>query len=120
MAILDHHKILEKNATLLLVFSFLVVTIGGLMSGVPAKSMMAVTAISEGTVSTYSIIIWLLMLSGGVVIDYLLLPSVQKLAYNVNQLPLPQNDSGSSGCNAAFPAAALIALVPMIFFRKKK
>jgi hypothetical protein len=53
-----------------------VVTIGGLMSGVPAKSMMAVTAISEGTVSTYSIIIWLLMLTGGVVIDYLLLPSM--------------------------------------------
>ena len=53
-------------------------------------------------------------------LDYLLLPSVQKLAYNVNQLPLPQYDSGSSGCNAAFPAAALIALVPMIFFRKKK
>lgn len=53
-----------------------VVTIGGLISGVPAKSMMAVTAISEGTVSTYSIIVWLLMLSGGVVIDYLLLPSM--------------------------------------------
>ena len=53
-----------------------VVTIGGLMSGVPAKSMMAVTAISEGTVSTYSIIVWLLMLSGGVVIDYILLPSM--------------------------------------------
>jgi len=53
-----------------------VVTIGGLLSGVPAKSMMAVTAISEGTVSTYSIIIWLLMLSGGVIVDYLLLPSM--------------------------------------------
>jgi len=53
-----------------------VVTIGGLLSGVPAKSMMAVTAISEGTVSTYSIIVWLAMLSGGVVIDYLLLPSM--------------------------------------------
>lgn len=53
-----------------------VVTIGGLLSGVPAKSMMAVTAISEGTVSTFSIIVWLLMLSGGVVIDYLLLPSM--------------------------------------------
>ena len=35
MAILDHHKILEKNATLLLVFSFLVVTIGGLVQIVP-------------------------------------------------------------------------------------
>ncbi len=53
-----------------------VVTIGGLLSGVPAKSMMAVTAISEGTVSTFSILVWLAMLSGGVVIDYLLLPSM--------------------------------------------
>ena len=35
MAILDHHKILEKNATLLLVFSFLIVTIGGLVQIVP-------------------------------------------------------------------------------------
>ncbi|MBF0119858.1 MAG: sulfite exporter TauE/SafE family protein [Desulfobacterales bacterium] len=54
-----------------------VVTIGGLMSGVPAKAMMAVTAISEGTVSTFSIIIWFAMiLSGSVVVDYLLLPSM--------------------------------------------
>ena len=30
MAILEKHKVLEKNATLLLVFSFLVVTIGGI------------------------------------------------------------------------------------------
>ena len=35
MAILDHHKILEKNATLLLIFSFLVVTIGGLVQITP-------------------------------------------------------------------------------------
>ena len=35
MAILDHHKILEKNATLLLVFSFLVVTIGGIVEIAP-------------------------------------------------------------------------------------
>jgi len=35
MGILDKHKILEKNATLLLVFSFLVVTIGGLVQIVP-------------------------------------------------------------------------------------
>ena len=35
MAILDHHKILEKNATLLLVFSFLVVTLGGLVQITP-------------------------------------------------------------------------------------
>ncbi|HRO13591.1 MAG TPA: cytochrome-c oxidase, cbb3-type subunit II [Paracoccus sp. (in: a-proteobacteria)] len=35
MAILDRHKILEKNATLLLVFSFLVVTIGGIVEIAP-------------------------------------------------------------------------------------
>lgn len=35
MAILEKHKILEKNATLLLVFSFIVVTIGGLVQIAP-------------------------------------------------------------------------------------
>lgn len=35
MQILQKHKILEKNATLLLVFSFLVVTIGGLVQITP-------------------------------------------------------------------------------------
>ena len=35
MGILDKHKIIEKNATLLLVLSFLVVTIGGLVQIVP-------------------------------------------------------------------------------------
>ena len=35
MSILSKHKILETNATLLLVFSFLVVTIGGLVQIVP-------------------------------------------------------------------------------------
>ncbi|MGH1426056.1 MAG: cytochrome-c oxidase, cbb3-type subunit II [Pseudooceanicola sp.] len=35
MAILDKHKVLEKNATLLLVFSFLVVTIGGIVEIAP-------------------------------------------------------------------------------------
>ncbi len=35
MAILEKHKILETNATLLLIFSFLVVTIGGLVQIVP-------------------------------------------------------------------------------------
>jgi len=52
-----------------------VVTIGGLMAGVPVKSMMAVTAISEGSVSTVSVLVWFLMLSSGVTIDYILLPS---------------------------------------------
>jgi len=35
MAILDKHKVLETNATLLLVFSFLVVTIGGIVQIAP-------------------------------------------------------------------------------------
>ena len=35
MALLDHHKIIEKNATLLLVFSFLVVAIGGIVQIAP-------------------------------------------------------------------------------------
>jgi len=35
MALLDKHKVLETNATLLLVFSFLVVTIGGLVQITP-------------------------------------------------------------------------------------
>jgi len=35
MAILDKHKIIEKNATLLLVLSLLVVTVGGLVQIVP-------------------------------------------------------------------------------------
>ena len=52
-----------------------VVTIGGLMAGVPVKSMLAVTAISEGTVSFVALIVWLFMLASGVTIDYLLLPS---------------------------------------------
>ncbi|MBU0463768.1 MAG: sulfite exporter TauE/SafE family protein [Proteobacteria bacterium] len=53
-----------------------VVTIGGLMSGVPVKSMLAVTAICEGTVSTFAIIVWLALLTSGVQIDYLMLPSM--------------------------------------------
>ncbi|MDA3790774.1 MAG: sulfite exporter TauE/SafE family protein [Desulfobacula sp.] len=52
-----------------------VVTIGGLLSGVPVKSMLAVTAICEGTVSTFAIIVWLALLTSGVQIDYIMLPS---------------------------------------------
>jgi len=53
-----------------------VVTVGGLMAGVPVKSMLAVTAISEGTVSTFAILVWLALLTSGVTIDYILLPSM--------------------------------------------
>lgn len=52
-----------------------VVTIGGLLAGVPVKSMLAVTAISEGAVSTVAVITWFAMLTSGVKIDYILLPS---------------------------------------------
>lgn len=54
-----------------------VVTVGGLLSGVPVKSMLAVTALSEGIVCVFSIVVWLtLALAGGVTIDYILLPSM--------------------------------------------
>ena len=53
-----------------------VTTVGGLISGVPVKSMLAVTAICEGTVSCFAIIVWLALLTSGVTIDYILLPSM--------------------------------------------
>ena len=53
-----------------------VVTVGGILSGVPVKSMMAVTALSEGTVCVFSVGVWLAMMSQGVVLDFLLLPSM--------------------------------------------
>ena len=53
-----------------------VVTIGGLLSGVPAKTMMAITAFSEGLVCIVSILVWLFWLNHGVVIDFILLPSM--------------------------------------------
>ena len=53
-----------------------VVTVGGVLSGIPVKSMMAITAISEGTICAVSIVVWLILLGSGVVIDYVLLPSM--------------------------------------------
>ena len=54
-----------------------VVTVGGLLSGVPVKSMLAVTAISEGATCVFSIVVWLaLALGGGITIDFLVLPSM--------------------------------------------
>ncbi|MGD2124537.1 MAG: sulfite exporter TauE/SafE family protein [Desulfobacteraceae bacterium] len=53
-----------------------VVTVGGLISGVPVKSMLAVTAISEGTVCLFAIIVWFALLTAGITIDYILLPSM--------------------------------------------
>jgi uncharacterized membrane protein YfcA len=53
-----------------------VVTVGGMISGVPVKTMMAITALSEGTVCVVSIGVWLALLSTGTVIDFILLPSM--------------------------------------------
>jgi len=53
-----------------------VVTIGGILSGIPVKAQLAVTAICEGTVSSFAIIVWLLMLAGGTQIDFIILPSM--------------------------------------------
>ena len=53
-----------------------VITVGGLLSGVPAKSMMAVTALSEGSVCMVSILAWIALLGQGVSIDFILLPSM--------------------------------------------
>ncbi|MBN2125051.1 MAG: sulfite exporter TauE/SafE family protein [Deltaproteobacteria bacterium] len=53
-----------------------VVTIGGILSGIPVKTQMAITALSEGSICVFSILIWLLLLASGEVIDFLLLPSM--------------------------------------------
>ena len=53
-----------------------VVTIGGILSGIPVKTQMAITAISEGSICVFSIIVWLALLASGEVLDFLLLPSM--------------------------------------------
>ncbi|MDC7220936.1 MAG: sulfite exporter TauE/SafE family protein [Spirochaetales bacterium] len=53
-----------------------VVTIGGIMSGVPVKSMTALTALSEGTVCLVSIVTWFFLLNRGLTMDFILLPSM--------------------------------------------
>ncbi|MFN2165005.1 MAG: sulfite exporter TauE/SafE family protein, partial [Anaerolineae bacterium] len=53
-----------------------VVTIGGLLAGVPVKSMLGVTALSEGVVCFVAVIAWAAMAANGISIDYVLLPSV--------------------------------------------
>lgn len=54
-----------------------VVTIGGILSGIPVKSLLAITALAEGTVSTVAIAAWITTFaSGGATVDYVLLPSL--------------------------------------------
>ncbi|MFH1954758.1 MAG: sulfite exporter TauE/SafE family protein, partial [Pseudomonadota bacterium] len=52
-----------------------VITIGGLLSGVPVKSMVAITSLAEGLTCFAAVVMWFAMLSTGIVIDYMLLPS---------------------------------------------
>ena len=82
-----------------------VVTIGGLLSGVPVKSMLAVTAVCEGTVSTFAIIVWLALLTSGVQIDYLLLPSMM-LATMFSAVAAPYT-------TRVFPEKAWKVIVPI-------
>ena len=52
-----------------------VITVGGLLSGVPVKSMVAVTSFAEGLTCLAAVVMWFALLSTGVVVDYMLLPS---------------------------------------------
>ena len=52
-----------------------VITVGGLLAGVPVKSMVAVTSLAEGATCLFAVITWFALLSSGVVVDYMLLPS---------------------------------------------
>ena len=53
-----------------------VVTLGGMLSGVPPKSMTAITALAEGLVCIVSVINWEILRHGGTAVDYGLLPSM--------------------------------------------
>lgn len=52
-----------------------VITVGGLLSGIPVKSMVAITSFAEGVTCVFAVCCWLVLLKAGIVIDYLLLPS---------------------------------------------
>jgi len=52
-----------------------VVTVGGVIAGVPVKSMVAITSYAEAFTCLGANITWFALLSTGTVIDYMLLPS---------------------------------------------
>ncbi|MFZ7128236.1 MAG: sulfite exporter TauE/SafE family protein [Desulfobacterales bacterium] len=52
-----------------------VVTVGGLIAGVPVKSMVAITSLAEGFTCLFAVVTWFALLTSGIVIDYMLLPS---------------------------------------------
>jgi uncharacterized membrane protein YfcA len=53
-----------------------VVTVGGVIAGVPVKSMVAITSYAEAFTCLGANITWFALLSTGTVIDYMLLPSL--------------------------------------------
>jgi uncharacterized membrane protein YfcA len=52
-----------------------VITVGGLLAGVPVKSMVAVTSFAEGLTCLGAVVTWFIVGFTGTVIDYMLLPS---------------------------------------------
>lgn len=52
-----------------------VITVGGLLSGIPVKSMVAITSYAEGLTCVFAVITWFVWGASGMVIDYMLLPS---------------------------------------------
>ncbi|MBN1157093.1 sulfite exporter TauE/SafE family protein [Candidatus Woesearchaeota archaeon] len=53
-----------------------VITIGGMLSGVQVKSMLAITALSEGTISAIASGVWFYLMFSGLTLDFMLLPSM--------------------------------------------
>jgi uncharacterized membrane protein YfcA len=53
-----------------------VITVGGVIAGIPVKSMVAVTSYAEAFTCLAANIAWFALLSTGTVIDYMLLPSL--------------------------------------------
>lgn len=52
------------------------VTLGGMVSGIPGKARLAITARAGALVSTFSAAVWLTLLSRGMRLDFILLPSM--------------------------------------------
>jgi uncharacterized protein len=52
-----------------------VITVGGLLSGIPVKSMVAITSYAEGFTCVFAVMTWFAWGASGMVIDFMLLPS---------------------------------------------
>ena len=52
-----------------------VITVGGLLSGIPVKSMVAITSYAEGLTCVFAVMTWFVWGASGMVIDFMLLPS---------------------------------------------